>query len=181
MAESKGGATATIGVEKDLPPLEKSVSDMSDEERETAKKKVIEHLEARQAEGNESFLEIEIEDPEYPGVLKIKRPSCDEQRKIGLRSAQYLQGQVNVDIKTENLAIFFAAFDVCVDWESAPEWFKPREIFDYALLEHIYGRWAKWIASFRGFVQREHKGDSETPSSPDEVVGAESLPGSTNG
>jgi hypothetical protein len=95
----------------------------------------------------------------------MHRPSLDEERQIGLRAAKYLQGVVGVDVRTENLAIFFATFDTCVEWESAPAWFKPREMYDYTLLEFIYGRFADWLRTFRRYSDVKPQGHSEAPAS----------------
>lgn len=145
--------------------LDKPVSEMDEAEKKAARDKVLAGLETRAALGNKDVFECVIESDTYNGVIKLKRPSCDEERRIGIRTAQYLNGQVGVDVKTENMAIFFATFEICVLWAETPEWFKPRQMpsSDYALLEFVYGGFAKWLGDFRSFVPRERPGDSEAP------------------
>jgi len=144
--------------------LEKPMSEMSDDEKEQARIKVRAKLAEDAARGNKLCVDIVIDSGDLQGTIQMKRPSLDEERQIGIRVAKYLQGAVGVDVKTENLAIFFSTFDVCVVWETAPEWFKPREMHDYALLNFIYGRFAEWLRTFRGFVPPESQGDSEAPA-----------------
>ncbi len=120
--------------------------------------------------GNQSHIDIEIDNGPMQGTIRMFRPSLDQERQIGIRVAKYLQGAVGTDVKTENLAIFFSTFDVVVDWDSAPDWFKPREMFDYGLLNYVYGRFADWLRSFRGFVPPESQADSETAGESSQVV-----------
>lgn len=134
------------------------------------RRKVVEELEAKVEAGKDSFLEVVIDNGPHQGTIRMHRPSLDEERQIGVRVAKYLQGAVGVDVKTENLAIFFATFDVCADWDSAPAWFKPREMTDYGLLNFVYGRFAEWLRTFRGFVPPEPSSDSEAPKGEEEVV-----------
>lgn len=182
MEKHRQGGTASIGVKPVTEiGLDKPVAEMDDAERDAAKAKVIEALEAQQAEGNKNMLTILTESDEFPGEVKMRRPSLDEERQIGIRAAKYLQGQLGVDVKTENLAVFFATFDVCCDWSSAPEWFKPREMHDYRLLEFIYGRFATWLTTFRKFVPPEPKGDSESAKGEGEVVDSEPIQSPSNG
>jgi len=164
-----------------VDPLEKPAKEMSEAELEAAKKKVLAQMESQVASGNKFALEIPIDWEEFKGTIKLKRPSLDEERQMGLRVGKYLQGVVGVDVRTENLAIFFATFDVCVDWDSAPEWFKPREMFDYTLLEFIYGRFAEWLRSFRRYLPTESQGGGESPAGESEVVGAGPVQSSSNG
>lgn len=166
MSEQK----ASITMSKPGESLPKPVKDMTPEEKETTRKAVLEKLESQIAAGNKATIDIVIDSGEYQGTITMRRPSLDEERQIGIRVAKYLQGAVGVDVKTENLAIFFATFDVLVDWDNAPEWFKPREISDYALVNYIYGRFAEWLRSFRGFVPPEHQGDSEATAGASQVV-----------
>lgn len=144
--------------------LEKPLSEMTPEEKEKARTDVIAKLAADAARGNKLHTDIVIESGDLQGTIQMRRPSLDEERQIGIRVAKYLQGAVGVDVKTENLAIFFATFDVCTVWETAPEWFKPRDMHDYELLNFIYGGFAEWLRSFRKFVPPERKGDSEAPA-----------------
>lgn len=144
--------------------LDKPLAEMTEEEKVAARKKVADALAEQAARGNKLYTDIVIDSGELQGTIQMKRPSLDEERQIGIRVAKYLQGAVGVDVKTENLAIFFATFDVCVVWETAPEWFKPREMHDYALLNFIYGRFAEWLRTFRGFVPPESQRDSEAPA-----------------
>ena len=145
----------------------KPLDEMSEDEKVAIRAEVAERLSEEAASGNKLLFNIEVEDPRYPGAIQMKRPSLDEERQIGIRVAKYLQGAVGVDVKTENLAIFFATFDVCAIWETAPSWFKPREMNDYALVNYIYGRYAEWLRTFRGFVPPEPQGSSEAPAKPD--------------
>ena len=157
------GAKVSMGRPGDVI-LEKPMSEMSDDEKEQARIKVRAKLAEDAARGNKLCVDIVIDSGDLQGTIQMKRPSLDEERQIGIRVAKYLQGAVGVDVKTENLAIFFSTFDVCVVWETAPEWFKPREMHDYALLNFIYGRFAEWLRTFRGFVPPESQGDSEAPA-----------------
>ncbi len=157
------GAKVSMGRPGDVI-LEKPMSEMSDDEKEQARIKVRAKLAEDAARGNKLCVDIVIDSGDLQGTIQMKRPSLDEERQIGIRVAKYLQGAVGVDVKTENLAIFFSTFDVCVVWETAPEWFKPREMHDYALLNFIYGRFAEWLRTFRGFVPPEPQGDSEAPA-----------------
>jgi hypothetical protein len=154
-------ATAHVGIPK-------PVSEMSDKEKLDTRKKVLEHLEKQAASGNENNLSVEIKADEwgYEGKISLRRPSIDEERKIGVRTAAYLEGKIGVDVKTENLCIFLASFDVCCDWKNAPEWWNPREMpgSDYELLEFVYGRFAEWLQSFRQRIRRQSQGDSEAPA-----------------
>lgn len=158
---SERRATAQVG-------LPKPVGEMSEKEKLDARAKVLEHLEKQAAAGSENSLTVEIkaEDWGYEGAISLRRPSIDEERKIGVRTAAYLEGKVGVDVKTENLCIFLASFDVCCDWKNAPEWWNPREMpgSDYELLEHVYTRFAEWLQSFRIRVRKQHPGGSEAPA-----------------
>lgn len=153
-------AKVTMGGPEQVKPV-KPMDEMSEQEKEDLRLEVLARLAAQAAQGNKAVLDIVISNGDLQGTIQMKRPSLDEERQIGIRTAKYLQAAVGVDVKTENLALFFAGFDVCVIWETAPEWFKPREMYDYALLNYIYGRWSAWLQEFRGFVPPETKGDSE--------------------
>lgn len=148
------------GAGKQIAAPEKSVSEMGEKEKATLKEKVVESLRDQVAEGNKNTISIVIDDPKYPGAIHIRRPNMDEQREIGLRAAKYLQGVTGVDLRTDNIALFFATFDILVDWNDAPDWFKPRKMFDYRVLEHIFGRWTKWVQDFPEFVSRKQESDS---------------------
>jgi len=153
-----------------IQPLLKPVSEMTNEEKEKAAKEIVEHvqeLEQKQAVGKNQVYEISVDWEEYQGIIKMRHPSLDDERKIGLRAEDYLQGRMGTDPKTANLATFFAAFDVLVDWKSAPEWFVPREMPAncYSLMEFIYGRYAEWQNTFRRFVPAKSETNSGTPGS----------------
>lgn len=158
------GPKVSMGRPGEVLKPSKPMDEMDDVEREAYRREVQERLAAQAAAGNSNIVDIVVESEGYKGTIQMKRPSLDEERQIGIRVAKYLQGAVGVDVKTENIAIFFATFDVCVVWETAPEWFKPREMHDYALLNFIYGRFAEWLRTFRGFVPPEQQGDSEAPA-----------------
>jgi hypothetical protein len=115
----------------------KPMDEMSEQEKADLKAEVVARLAAQAAQGNKAILEIRI--------------------------AKYLQGAVGVDSATENLAVYFAVMDVCVIWETAPSWFKPREMYDVAILSHILARWTNWRNSFPKFVPAESQGNSEAP------------------
>ncbi len=157
------GAKVHMGRPGDIK-LEKPMSEMDETEKEALREKVRAKLAEDAARGNSLHTDIVVEGEVFKGTIQMKRPSLDEERQIGIRVAKYLQGAVGVDVKTENIAIFFATFDVCVVWETAPEWFKPREMHDYALIEFVYGRFAEWLRNFRGFVPPQPQGDSEAPA-----------------
>lgn len=161
MSAQRKAPTVEMGDEGAMKPPPKPVSEMSDGEKADYRKQVLADLESQTSAGNKNMLSIKLESGGYEGTINIRRPSLDEQREIGIRAAKYLQGVVGVDLRTDNLALFFATFDVLVDWNSAPEWFNPRKMFDYRLLEYVYGRWTSWVQSFREFVPPEQKGDSE--------------------
>lgn len=174
MTTTKNGAKTSLGVptaalSADEITLDKDVSEMSDGEKNEARDKIIKELERRGALGNKDAFVCVLDDPEFPeynGTIKLKRPSCDEERRIGVRIAQYLNGQIGVDVKTENYAIFFATFEICVLWDESPEWFKPREMPSsaYTLFEFIYGGYAEWLKTFRKFVPKQRLADSEAPA-----------------
>ena len=157
--------TARVTMDKvDQIAKGKPMDEMSDEGKEKVRAEVVAKLAAQAALGNKLTLDIVIDSGELQGTIQMRRPSLDEERQVGIRVAKYLQGAVGVDVKCENLCIFFATFDVCVVWETAPEWFKPREMCDYALLNFIYGRFAEWLRTFRGFEPPEPEGDSQAPA-----------------
>lgn len=156
-------AKVTMGRPGEMPKPAKPLEEMDDVEKEAYKREVQEHLATQAAQGNSAVLDIVIDSGDLKGTIQMRRPSLDEERQIGIRVAKYLQGAVGVDVKTENIAIFFATFDVCTVWETAPKWFAPREMHDYALLEFAYGRFAEWLRTFRGFVPPERQGGSEAP------------------
>ena len=176
MTVNKSGAKASLGgpgreqvLSADDIQLDQDVSLMDETEKLAARDKILKELERRAALGNKDVFECVLDNPEFPeylGTIQIKRPSCDEERRIGIRTAQYLNGQVGVDVKTENMAIFFATFEICVLWDKAPEWFKPREMpgSAYSVLEFIYGGFAEWLLTFRKFVPREHLAGGEAPA-----------------
>ena len=142
----------------------KPMEEMSEQERADLKAEVVARLAAQAAQGNKAILEIPFDQGEFQGTIQMKRPSLDEDRQIGIRIAKYLQGAVGVDSATENLAVYFAVMDVCVIWETAPSWFKPREMYDVAILSHILARWTNWRNSFPKFVPAESQGNSEAPA-----------------
>lgn len=172
MSERK--ATVTMGAEageEQVVPPHKPVAEMDEDEKEAYRQKLLKHVEKRVAVGNQgSLFEVTVPDERYPGAIRFKRPSLDEERQIGIRVAKYLQGAVGADVKTENLAIFFATMDVCVEWESAPTWFDPQKLpgSDYSVLEYVYGRFAEYLGSFRKFVP---------PSQPERREAATGAPG----
>ena len=159
-AEKKAPPTVEMGAGGQIPAPEKPVSEMDDVEKAALKEKVAESLREQVASGDKNTFTIVIDDPKYPGTIIMRRPNMDEQREIGLRAAKYLQGVAGVDLRTDNIALFFATFDILVDWNAAPDWFKPRKMFDYRVLEHIYGRWTKWVQNFPEFVSRPQESDS---------------------
>jgi hypothetical protein len=154
--------SVSIGAPGDIA-LDKPVAEMSEADLKAAKEKVLDDLSKKVAAGNKMTLAIDVDFEEFKGTITMHRPSLDEERQIGLRTAKYLQGVIGVDVRTENLALFFSAFDVCVEWESAPAWFKPREMYDYSLLENIYGRFANWLTTFRRYVPAEQPVAGATP------------------
>jgi len=182
MAEHKGRASVRVGGPVDVPKPSKAVAEMSDEEKAKLREKVNESLETAVSSGGRHHVDIEIDSEPYKGRIRMFRPTIDEDRQIGIRATKYLQGAVGVDLKTDNLTIFLATFDVCVDWDSAPGWFDPRKMpsTDYTLLEYVYGRWATWVASFRKFVPPKPEGDSKTPEGAGEMVDTKDFSGSTD-
>ena len=157
---TKPKAKVEMGDEQILPPT-KPVKDMTDTEKENYRDLLLKKLEDEQTVGGAATIDIVIDTPDFPGTITMRRPTLENQVDIGVKAAKYLRGVAGVDLRTDNLALFFATFDICVEWNSAPEWFKPREMFDYRLLEHIYGRWANWLKSFREFVPPAQEGDSQ--------------------
>jgi hypothetical protein len=156
-----GAEPSAKDLDENLVPPSKPVAEMNDEEKAAYRKRLLQKLEEEQSAGGQATYDIVVDDPDYKGTITMRRPTLDQQREIGVRAAKYLQGVAGVDLRTDNLALFFATFDVCVDWDSAPEWFQPRKMYDYRLLEYIYGRWAEWLKSFREFVPESPKGDSQ--------------------
>lgn len=165
MSEQKEPPTVVMGAKPSKDEqieLDKPVLDMDDAERAAARQKVLDDLAKQAAAGNSNSIDIVIESKEFEGTITMRRPSMDEQREIGVRAAKYLQGVSGVDLRTDNLALFFGTFDVLVDWNSAPKWFEPRKMYDYELLEYVYGRWTKWVQNFPGFVPPKQDGNSGT-------------------
>lgn len=157
-------AKVSMGKPGEQIVLDKPLGEMTEDEKAKARAAVVAKLAEDAARGNKLTVDIVIDNGELQGTIQMRRPSLDEERQIGIRVAKYLQGAIGVDMKCENLCIFFAAFDVCCVWETAPEWFKPREMHDYSLLNFAYGRWAEWLRTFRGFVPPESQRDSEAPA-----------------
>jgi hypothetical protein len=166
-------ASVKIGRPGEVPAPHKPVAEMTDDEKTAYRNTVAEHLETAKSQGNKLMCEIDVDWEDYKGVIQMKRPSIDEERQIGIRVAKYLQGAVGVDLKTENLACFLAAFDVCVDWATAPKWFDPRSMpgGDYSLLEYVFGRWNSWLSTFRRFVPPAPARDGEAAEDESGVVG----------
>ena len=154
--------SVSIGRPGDIA-LEKPLTEMTEVEVEAARRRVLSELEAKSSDGNNMYLDVPIDVDEYKGTIRLHRASIDEDRQIGIRTAKYLQGAVGVDVKTENIAIFLALFDVCVEWETAPKWFRPREMpsSDYPILELVFGRYSRWVNNFRRVIPEEQKGNSE--------------------
>lgn len=141
--------------------LDRPLDEMSEQEKADVRAEVVAKLALQASQGNKLICDIAVDSGEYKGTIQMKRPSLDEERQIGIRIAKYLQGAVGADVKTENICIYFAYFDICVVWETAPSWFKPREMHDYNLINYIFGRFAEWRRTFREFVPPESQGDSE--------------------
>lgn len=150
--------------------IDKPVSEMTPGEKEEVRRKALETARAKVAAGNKNLYVFDCEDldiEEYKGKITFSRPSIDSERRVGILVAKYLGGVVGVDVKTENIAIYLATFDVCVDWKTAPEWFKPREMpsSDYPVLDAIYRGYSEWLGTFRRDVRKPAQGRSETSAS----------------
>jgi len=96
---------------------------------------------------------------EFSGTFTIHRPTVKERIRIGIIEARELEGLVNVDVFTSNLTHFVATFDVIVD--SAPVWFKPRELRDVEVLQGVFEKYTDFLRTFQG----KPEGEPKEPSS----------------
>ncbi|MHB1418299.1 MAG: hypothetical protein ACYCX4_01740 [Bacillota bacterium] len=98
------------------------------------------------------------------GTFALRRPSLPDRLQISVRTARYLQGQDNVDVAGENLAIMFATLDIAI--VKKPDDFDWSQVYDYDDLMELYNEWLEFDKSFRKPVEAKQE-EVGAGSSPD--------------
>lgn len=92
----------------------------------------------------------------YSGNFTCHRPTMQEMIRIGVVEARDLGGLQNVDIQTTMIAHMIATLEVAID--SAPDWWKPRELKDAEVLQEVYEKYIDYLRQF------QRKPESESSS-----------------
>ena len=83
----------------------------------------------------------------YSGNFVCHRPTMQEMIRIGVIEARDLGGLTNVDIQTTMLAHMISTLEVAID--SAPEWWKPRELKDAEVVQEVYEKYIDYLRQFQ--------------------------------
>jgi len=162
---------------KNIKEVKKPVSEMTEEEKEAEKQKVLKTVGDNVNKGGRFTKTIHLEFEDFKGDITFHRPTIGEEREIGIRYNRYKQ-ETMVDIVTDNVCLFLATFDVVID--VSPDWWKPHELYDYELIEFVWEEYAEWRNSFRRFRNPRHKDDSKTAEAEKALVDTERVQSSAN-
>jgi hypothetical protein len=108
---------------------------------------------------NSNTFTIELKVPsgeEFSGKFTVHRPTIGERIRIGVIEAQELAGLSNIDTVVSQLAHLLATFDIVID--SAPPWWKPRELREMEVLYAVYQKYIDFVQTFQSKPQPETTG-----------------------
>jgi len=101
-------------------------------------------------------IDLKLPSGEFSGKFTVHRPTMGEKLRIGNISARELEGNTNADGMTTGIAYMIATFDVVID--SAPTWFKSRELRDLEVLQAVWDEYSNYLSTF------QRKTEPEEPS-----------------
>jgi hypothetical protein len=98
------------------------------------------------------FIEVksELDGRVYNGNFTFRRLSIGQIAQMGVEVAR-LNGGLKVDENTDFLNTMLATFRFAV--VSAPDWWKPEEMFDTNAVATVYNKYLEFESSFRRSVQ----------------------------
>ncbi len=105
---------------------------------------------------NAHSFEIKYEAPSgetFSGKFSVHRATVGERIKIGVNEARELGGMINVDMMTSNIAHILATLEVVID--SAPAWWKPRELTELEVMQVVYDKYIDYLREFQGEVSKK--------------------------
>lgn len=93
----------------------------------------------------------EVNGERYVGSFTVHRPTIGEMMRIGVLEARELGGLSNVDQVTQMMAHMVATLEIVVDMK--PEWWKPREILEFEVLQEVFEQYLDFLRRFQGTSQ----------------------------
>jgi hypothetical protein len=89
----------------------------------------------------------------FKGSFSVHRPTIGERIRIGVQEGRELQGLINVDMLTSNLAHILSTLEIVVD--TFPVWWKPRDLKDMEVLQAVYEKYIDYLLEFQGSPKQE--------------------------
>ena len=89
----------------------------------------------------------------FKGSFVLHRPTIGERIRIGVQEGRELQGLINVDMLTSNLAHILSTLEIVVD--TFPVWWKPRDLKDMEVLQAVYEKYIDYLQEFQGPPKQE--------------------------